>query len=146
MKKAVLLVSKRFPASHERCGELTGFREKLLKGKIHTIRENGNYWQKKAKLIESGEAYLSIREWTGKPYCSPQAEILQLPKVGVQTITMSWTANDTMPVVCIDGKQFFDLKTPAANDGLEQSDFLSWFFATKNDFQGVILHFTEFRY
>lgn len=79
IKTFVLTVSEKFPSTHFRKGEETGFVEKILqKSKIHTIRKNYPLWKKRIEQIQKGEAILSIRVWTGAPYKSPQKEIIQL--------------------------------------------------------------------
>ena len=104
MKTYVITLSKRFPTGHNRAGEPTHFWEKFIKGrdnysciyrdfwettipKIHTIRANYPLWKKRIAEVERGEACLSIRQWTGKPYRSKQVEIARLTKeegVGIQ--------------------------------------------------------------
>ena len=106
MKTYVITLSKRFPTGHNRAGEPTHFWEKFIKGrdnysciyrdfwettipKIHTIRANYPLWKKRIAEVERGEACLSIRQWTGKPYRSKQVEIARLTKedgVGIQRL------------------------------------------------------------
>lgn len=55
--------------------------------KLHTIRANYPLWEKRFAEIERGEACLSVRQWTGKPYRSPQVEIGRLTHadgIGIQ--------------------------------------------------------------
>ena len=89
-KKVILTLCKSFPVTHSKAGEATDFEKKLKdKSKIHTIRYNAkNVWDGRYKDIVSGKKYLSIREWTGRPYNSEQKEIAQLPKIGLQHVTM----------------------------------------------------------
>ena len=91
MKTYVLTVSEKFPATHPRRGELTGFPEAIKQGvKIHTIRANYPLWEKRIKEVEEGRARLSVRIWTGKPYNSPQKEIFVFTRangVGVEKLT-----------------------------------------------------------
>src|SRR3954469_18122827 len=76
LKKYVLTVSEKFPKTHPRSGHDTEFANKILdRTKIHTIRGNYPFWSKRIDAINRGEAILSIRQWTGKPYNSPQIEI-----------------------------------------------------------------------
>lgn len=90
-KKVILTLCKSFPVTHSKAGEATDFEKKLKdKSKIHTIRYNAkNVWNGRYKDIVSGKKYLSIREWTGRPYNSEQKEIAQLPKIGLQHVTMT---------------------------------------------------------
>lgn len=80
MKTYYLTLSQVFPATHARAGQPTGFRENLFKTKLHTIRANYEFWKNRFEQIEKGEACLSIRQWTGKPYRSKQVEIARLTR------------------------------------------------------------------
>ena len=97
MKTYVLMLSQFFPAYHPKAGSSTDFKNKLqaaLNGwsdltfaKLHTIRANYPLWKKRFEQIERGEACLSIRQWSGKPYASKQVEIARLTKddgIGLQ--------------------------------------------------------------
>ena len=78
MKKKcyTLIISKHFPKSHPRAGEPTEFLQKIEDyDKVHTIRANYDFWKKRFEKIVKGEAYLSIRVWSGVPYKSKQVEI-----------------------------------------------------------------------
>jgi hypothetical protein len=136
MKTYVLTLSKIFMKGHPKVGQQTGFKTMyLMGGKIHTIRK-GDYWRKVVEEVNAGRAILSIREWSGKPYRSKQIEISTHYKLGWQNIT------------CIDGLWSVDGITVyhskiATNDGLSFLDFNSWF---PKNFNGGIIHFTDFRY
>lgn len=80
MKTHVLLLSKKFLKGHRREGELTEFRKHFLNGtKIHTVRENYEYWAPRIREVMEGVAILSIRQWIDEPYKKPgQIEIGQL--------------------------------------------------------------------
>lgn len=145
------MISRVFPAYHPRKGDRTYFREKILckdltaeefmripagPQKITTIRENYDLWARRAQKINKGEAILSLRQWSGKPYASKQVEFLSLEKVGLQYIAM--TKNN-----CYVDEHHKDIQLLAKNDGLSTDDFRAWF---KKDFVGVILHFTDFKY
>lgn len=115
--------------------------------KLHTIRENYEYWKEKADKINAGEMELSIRVWSGKPYRSTQVEVARLSHVGVQLVEMGCSTEDAQPIVYVDNV----LKPNAAaemakNDGLQLEDWIEWFFKKTNTFRGVILHFTDFKY
>jgi hypothetical protein len=147
-KKALITLSKVFPSKHRKAGCPTGFRDKVLNGsKIHTIRLNYEWWKCKEEKIQKGEMYLSLREWTDKPYNSVQEEWLRLPKIGLQKITMKYEPDRAYPLVWIDGKKI-PIYSVAKRDGLSIEDLVEWFFDSNktNVFEGVIIHFTEFRY
>ena len=90
MKTYIITLSRYFPAKHSKAGMPTNFKEKFIKGeKMHTIRANFRLWEKRIKEVQAGDAVLSIRQWTGKPYRSKQVEIAQLTAtdgVGIQKI------------------------------------------------------------
>lgn len=151
MKTYVLTVSKVFLKGHPKAGHPTHFKEQISTGdKKHTIRQNYDYWSEVIDQVKAGQAILSVREWTGKPYRSKQEEFLRLDKdsgIGYQEIFMThsgwcWEAS-------IEGEYVVQLDTVCKNDGLSKSDFESWFFPdyNKNDVvSGIIIHFTKFRY
>lgn len=146
-KKVVMTLSRIFPVTHPRAKECTGFEDKVKAGsKIHTIRYNANdVWKSRYNDIESSKKYLSVREWTGRPYNSEQRELFRFDKIGLQSITMTYDSNDSEPQVWIDDKKV-PVEEVAKNDGLSVDDFISWFFAKDNVFEGVIIHFTNYRY
>lgn len=148
-KKVILTLCKVFPATHSRAEEVTGFEDKLANGsKIHTIRYNAkDVWDGRIEGIASGRKYLSVREWTGRPYNSTQREFARFERVGLQHITMTYNMDDAVPQVWIDNKKI-PIEVVAANDGLSVSDFVEWFFGSSksNVFEGVVIHFTNFRY
>ncbi len=175
MKTFVLTVSRVFPITHKRKGEPTFFVEKIFKGlnqimpccwcghgctcskhciidsmnlneKIHTIRSNYELWEKRIKEVQEGNAIISIRYWSGKPYNSKQIEVYQLDKdsgIGIQKIEMTllgWFVDS------IDSD--YTSKDFAKNDGLSIEDFYEWFRGKlRIDMEPMaILHFTKFRY
>lgn len=145
-KKVILTLCKSFPVTHSRDGEATGFEEKLKEGrKIHTIRYNAkNVWDERRKDISSGKKYLSVREWTGRPYNSEQRELFRFDKIGLQHITMTYGSDDAYPQIWIDGT-LVPIQEVAKNDGLSVDDFVEWFFGNnkENTFEGVVIHFTD---
>lgn len=153
-KKIIITLSRLFPKMLSRGGEQTEFAEKLRQGeKIHTIRKNFDLWKVNAEKMESGRYYISIRQWSGRPYKSPQVEIAQRHNpIGVQPIELYYHADNGTITAKIDGREWFDADcyTIARNDGLSTEDFKEWFFGKdpKEDkvFTGVIIHFTDFRY
>lgn len=153
-KKIIITLSRVFPITHSRRGEPTGFKEKLAQGKkIHTIRENYDLWKLNSEKIERGNFYLSVRQWSAKPYNSPQVEIKRIfEPIGIQRIELKYHADNDTITAKIDGREWLDADCYeiAKNDGLSIPDFKEWFFGRepKEDkvFRGVIIHFTDFRY
>jgi hypothetical protein len=167
MKKYVITLSKVFPTTHPKAGIPTGFEHKLhaaINGwsdhahlKLHTIRANYPLWAKRFEQIERGEAYLSVRQWSGKPYASKQVEIARLTKedgIGLQELTFYKEcrlspAKYTLENFEIDGKwQEGNTRMLAENDGLTLADWEAWFSNPKYDLSEpmAIIHFTKFRY
>lgn len=146
-KKVILTLCKRFPANNPKAGKPTGFEDELKKGtKIHTIRGNAkNVWEGRYNDIASGKKYLSVREWTGRPYNSEQREFARFERIGLQHITMSYCSTDEVPQVWIDDKKV-PFEEVAHNDALSEEDFISFFFQKSNVFDGVVIHFTDYRY
>ena len=156
MKTYVITLSRHFLANHKRAGEETHFKEKFLLGqglidydtpslaKIHTIRANYPLWEKRIKEVQEGNAVLSVRQWTGKPYRSKQIEIARLTAangVGIQKLEIF----DLMRPAKVDGR-LVDLMDLANNDGLSFSDWYHWFRLADVIKPMVIIHFTKFRY
>lgn len=150
-KKAPIILSNKFPANNPEAGKETHFREKINSGeKIHTIRGNIKWWMEKAEKINSGEMALHLRSWTGQPYNSKQEEWAVYGKIGIQQITMMYSQEDGEYIALIDEKRI-PIAEIAKNDGLTVEQFENWFFNSKHDpffqdFYGVIIHFTDFRY
>lgn len=112
--------------------------------KLHTIRANYDLWAKRFEEVERGEACMSVREWTDKPYRSPQVEITRLTKengIGIQKTELT---NDLAE--CIIGGRHFNYVGIAQNDGLHPADWLDWFKSYDYTKPMAIIHFTGFRY
>lgn len=154
MKTYILMLSKVFPTTHPRCGEPTDFKKKRKDGsKKHTIRGNAEFWEHRAEEINAGRAILSIRQWSGKPYekGSHQIVIGEQTRLGTQRITLGCYGAFPAPWATVqngDKQSPVEIDRIAANDGLSTSDFISWFNLRKrkDNFNGVILHFTDYRY
>lgn len=167
MKTYVITLSQVFPTTHPKAGIPTGFQHKLqaaLNGwkdhafiKLHTIRANYPLWAKRFEQIERGEACLSIRQWSGKPYASRQVEIARLTKedgIGLQELTFYKDyrfvpAKYRLENFEIDGKWHEgNLSMLAENDGLTLADWKAWFSNPQYDLSKpmAIIHFTNFRY
>lgn len=144
--KAVVTLSKKFFAQHYRAGEETEFKSKLNNGcKLHTCRSNYEYWKAKiAKLQEAG-GVLSVRQWSAKPYRSPQEIIKEIPAevTGVQKlevrrskiVTEHYAEGVIKPVITqvtheytatVDGINV-PLGLLAVNDGLTPEEYMAWF-------------------
>lgn len=154
MKTYVITLSQVFPATHARAGEPTGFKEKVeaaikqLEGewwKLHTIRANCELLAKRFEKIATGEACLSIRMWTGKPYRSKQVEILRLTRedgIGIERLTFDRSPH-LLPNVDYKPVGVGNL---ANNDGLSLDDWKEWFKGYDLSKPLAIIHFTKFRY
>lgn len=172
MRTYVITLSRKFPKGHRKEGEPTFFKEKFMFGqqcqfclpkdrdtnypecdeclrncdpvKIHTIRANYDLWAKRFEQVERGEACISVRQWTDKPYRSPQVEITRLTKehgIGIQKIELT---NDLLE--CIIKDRHYNYVDIARNDGLHPADWLDWFKGYDLIKPMAIIHFTKFRY
>lgn len=131
-------------------------RDKSFLPKIHTIRDNYQYWARIAVEVNAGRGILSLRQWTKSPYNfqrdgSKQEEFSQLIKMGVQPIRLMNGG------VVLNGKEipWYEFDDLYINDGFKYfDDFYHWFCPPlKNraigrvlDKQACIIHFTDFRY
>ncbi len=160
MKTYVITLSQVFPTTHPKAGIPTGFGHKLhaaINGwsdhaylKLHTIRANYPLWAKRFEQIERGEACLSIRRWTGKPYASRQEEIARLTKedgIGLQELIYKKENRLSPERYTIEDCEI-DTRMLAENDGLTLADWEAWFSNPKYDLSKplAIIHFTKFRY
>lgn len=145
----VLILSQTFPANHPKEGQLTRFADKLQSGeKLHTIRANYHLWHKRFENIEKGEACLSVRQWTGKPYRSKMVEIARLTKddgIGIQCVAFYKQA-DLFERCNIKYAAPPKLNILAKNDGLSFKDWKDWFRNYDLSNPLAIIHFTKFRY
>lgn len=179
MKKHVLTLSVTFPKWHPRAGGPTNFKEKMANAiyhmrhpevfepgepnngdeKYHTLRGNYERWEKIFEQIIDGEACLSIRVWSGKPYASKQVEIARLTNedgIGLQRLQFLPGPEGTMSDfrLSIDWRlrnhdEALELAHAIAkNDGLSFADWKDWMFGNSQDFRTplAIIHFTKFRY
>ena len=176
MKTYYMTLSQTFPAKHPRKGEPTGFIDKIQealnyvkyfgiegmlptkRAKIHTIRGNYNRWYKIFEQIYAGEACLSLRVWSGKPYRSKMIEICRLTKddgIGIQKLYLTDEINllgeygiveSTWELFGIPGDSKVSCKQLAYNDGLSYEDWDAWFEKYDKSKPLAIIHFTKFRY
>lgn len=153
MKTYVITISKVFPSYHPKKGIATEFRYGIeIKRKKHTIRGNYAFWKKRIDEVNNGNAILCIREWTGKPYYSPQTTLFTFSKgeVGIQplNITVGWFGKTKGILAYIPLEDFetrlIDVKQLVANDGLDLQDFYDWF--NKPLENPCIIHFSDLRY
>lgn len=146
--KAVVTLSKHFGPKHPRKGQETGFIAKVADGrKVHTCRSNYEYWRAKIEKIMATGGVLSVRQWSEKPYRSPQEVITEIPAdiVGVQKLELrrekcvvnhyAEAQLDDKPIISVvyyDYEAKVDglpvpLEILAENDGLTVDDFKAWF-------------------
>jgi hypothetical protein len=149
MKTHVITTSRYFLKSHPRAGQETYFVDKVLEGsKIHTLRGNYEYWEKRINEVNAHKALLSIRFWSASPYNylfddSKQVEYAQrfAGQCGIQKAEFNGLN------ITIDGKAmpaiFIDYL--AKNDGLYAEDFIDWFKKSPKEPMAII-HFTNFKY
>ena len=159
MKTCVITLSRYFPVKHSKAGEPTKFRDAFNAGqvfnrgseclyvrpKLHTIRANYPLWEKRIKEVQEGNAVLSVRQWTGKPYRSKQVEIARLTAkdgVGVQMLEFT---DSRLRFPYIDDN-WENMTTLAKNDGLSLEDWVEWFRGYDLSKPLAIIHFTKFRF
>ena len=162
-----MTVSKAFPKTHFRSGQNTNFVYSiqslftLEQKKIHTIRANYPLWKNRIDEIQKGNAILSLRYWSDKPYNSKQVEFMQLDKnsgIGVQKIIIKDWFRELYYSFQIDDRFFpgkglaytswreFYAKLIAKKDGLTFDQFKDWFKNYDLSKPMAIIHFTKFRY
>lgn len=152
-KKIILTLSRLFPIVCSQKGEPTNFEELLKKGiKKHTIRINFDQWQHNAEHIASGKYYLSLRQWSARPYHSPQVEIARIDTpIKVAHIEMTYHPDDGYISALVDGN-IVDVAELAKNDGISLQTFKEWFFSKAikekryDVFKGVLIYLTNFQY
>ena len=163
MKTYVLTLSQNFPVTHSKAGQPTFFKDKLHAAithndeywnKLHTIRDNYPLWRERFDQIARGEACLSIRQWTGKPYCSKQVEIARLTAedgIGVEELRFEpddfgceWAVHNRADDWC----RPIPSKKLAMNDGQSIEDWTEWFNNPAYDKSQpfAVIQFTNFRY
>ena len=159
MKTYVITLSEKFPATHKKAGDCTYFRIKFLRTrgaapgnwlKLHTIRANYKLWRERFDEIEAGKALLSVRQWSGKPYCSKQLELARLTKedgIGLQKLQFCADKDGmhSFNQMEIDGKHV-SKESLALNDGLTREDWMEWFRRYDLSQPLAIIQFTPFRY
>lgn len=77
--KVILTLAKVYSSPHPKAGQPTRFAEMVKSGrKLHTCRDNYPYWKDKLDSLKNNGGTLCVREWTGRPYRSPQGNVIEL--------------------------------------------------------------------
>jgi hypothetical protein len=127
--------------------------------KITTIRPNYVNWKRKIDEVNRGEAVLVLKYWSGKPYNSSPVEILELGKgqVGIQRVVLYNSGAAIFDDATNISKScpFNEIEQLWINDGFNEfNDFFHWFcpplkrvdVVRKLEFDGALIHFTNFKY
>ena len=124
----------------------------LIPGKIHTIRQNYEYW----KQFEGRE--VALFTWDGKPYQKGSKQKVFCVKriVSIQKILYRRPEKRMNGFYFVfENKEDADIyntihnnhKIISKNDGFENiDDYFSWFNGDYTSGEMAILHFTDFRY
>lgn len=162
-KKVVVMLTKVFFSEHPKSGQETHFADLVKAGKkIHTCRDNFNYWAEKIASLKRTGGVLSVRQWSGKPYRSPQEIVVEIPasKVGVSELiverifipSVHLRPSEMTAYKASIGDTQIDIKKLAKNDGFSyEGDFVSFINPLFNKYQRniirlAIIHFNEFEY
>lgn len=162
MKAVVTLTKKFFDAHPTLAGKPTGFADMVRNGtKIHTCRQNYEYWKTKVDALKAANGTLCIREWSGRPYRSKQDTIIEIPAsvVGVERLVLTKGKHHVEPYrhtityhrATVEGKEV-NIAELARNDGfdnaIDYTDFFKPLFEDAKDgvIEMAIIHFTPYRY
>lgn len=150
MRTYVLTLSQFFPKTHPRSGQRTYFFDNLFVRKKHTIRANYELWNNRFEFLNKYDALLSVRFWTGKPYCSKQHQFVCLDHtdyIGLQRLRIYKKDGFSARIIEDNGSErFVDVRQLAYNDGLSFSDWCNWFSTYDLSTDFALIHFTKFRY
>ena len=166
MKIHILLLAKTFPAKHPRHGQPTEFRQSIQNTldfvrkertptgmeffRLHTIRGNYERWHRIIDEVNRGDAELSVREWSGVPYRSPQVEIFRFTKddhIGCQKLEIrSYDYDPVFWGLFVENRAFVRKDMMANNDGLIKEDWINWFKLCDLSKPLAIIFFADFRY
>ena len=163
MKTYVLTLSQHFLSKHSRAGQPTDFAHLFENGqhlkpaglevcrhKIHTIRANYALWKKRIDEVTNGEAVLSVRQWTERPYFSPQKKLADLTAengVGIQMLRFHPNRDGNILWKYFDVNGAYpNIEDLAKHDGLSFEDWREWFKGYDLSEPLAIIHFTKFRY
>jgi hypothetical protein len=112
----------------------------LIPGKIHTIRQNYDYWKK----FEGKE--LALFTWEGKPYYSKQKVFCVKKLYHVQKLYFTNQWGLLWHISVENMREQIASETFVKNDGFNNFDeVLEWFHDYPTGEMGI-LHFTDFRY
>lgn len=155
-KRIIIILAKRYPIVCGRKNEPTDFAEKIKDGrKKHIIKGNYYLWKHNAELLAKGGYYLSVRQWSERPFRSPQEEVMRIDKpIDVRPIKLTYLAEyDTLTAMLPLQGKFIDPGTLAKNCGMDNEQNLKeWFFSRQINgkldgvFEGAIIHFGDFQY
>jgi hypothetical protein len=150
-----IMCSRTFPAGHPKAGQFTYFPEKilncfrenfqlpdsfkswidnyaaLLKGedylKAVAVRDLKHHTIRSGSRFKPGET-VSLRVWSGRPYCSKQIEFAQVEVKKVWDFCIS-DGNFSINTIQVGSFHPFctELAVIAKNDGLDIIDFINWF-------------------
>lgn len=121
MKTYIIILSEQFPTTHQRKGQETNFKRLFLNGKkIHTIRRDFYRWKKIISQVQGGEAVLSIRQWTEKPYRSKQVEIGRLTAQDGVGIQKGGLHTDKSPTLSANAQEQNNLVVAMKDDSIMQ--------------------------
>lgn len=183
-----MAISEFFPKTHSKYDNPTYFYEQICNAvcagnktesvgtKLHTIRANYTFWEKRIDEVKAGNAVLVIYSWTGKPYRSTTQNLFVFGKRTVEITEFVCQKFDTMK----DNRLYILLKDEveigvqkikfsrdifhpyiehylgseltlwieelARNDGLTPNDWLGWFKNYDLSQSMAIICFTKFRY
>ena len=71
-----------------------------------TIEQAKELQELGVNMSDTSMIIIQFHNWrSGKPYCSPQNELRQIHKIGLQKAVMTYDSNDDVPQVWIDGKK-----------------------------------------
>jgi hypothetical protein len=112
----------------------------LVPGKIHTIRQNYDFWKK----FEGQD--VALLTWEGKPYRSKQRVFCVKRIVSVQKVA-KLLFDFYLPQKMNDGSfPILSVSILSKNDGFEERQEFNYWFYDYPDGDMAILHFTDFRY
>lgn len=164
-------ISYHFPMTHPAKGAITCFDIKIENAifsepvnvrypntnmcetgkKLHTIRANYEFWQKRMIEVQAGRAVIELFYWRKRPYHSKQVVFATLDEssgCGVQKLLFHGASiNEPYFQDSIGQLMYPNLSLDLAkNDGLTEEDFKDWFKGYDLTEPMAIIHFTSFRY
>lgn len=143
MKVYVITFSNNYPSYHPKKGTSTGFIDKILnKVKTSTIRGNYDRWQKIRREVNKGNAYLSLRYWSDKPYRSKQIEFARSYQIATHRIFITNSVSGFE--MSINGRYslYETMERISKMEGFEDvEDFNDWF--QKDEFEGVMIELEQ---